>query len=157
MTGNEYTDHTHTTKDVDDCGGVWFFVSEDGEVSSSNLRLTEDVDDDGSCLSVGRAADVGAGVRDATVFNNEHTDENSRLDLLGDDDPSVCVRAHLAAVLVPVDAVRRLRATRSVAHQLDRTVRLYVLRPRHLDCCNIPISDVMSSAQFRENFPYPLI
>jgi len=97
------------------------------------VRTAEDVYDDGSGLSGRRATDVRAGVVELAVLDDQHADEHARLDLLGDDDAAVRVRAHAVVVLVPVDVVRRLRTSGRVAHQLDRTVRLHVLRTGHLD------------------------
>ena len=102
----------------------------------SYIHTVKDVDDNGSGFSVGRATDVRSSVALSTVLDDQHANQHSGLDLLRDDDASVCVRTHLLVVLVPVHAVWWFRSSGGVAHQLDRTVRLDVFGARHLDCCN---------------------
>ena len=97
------------------------------------------MNDDGAGFSVGRAADVGPGVRLLAAPDDQHADQDSRLDLLRDDDAAVGIRSHLVAVLVPVHVVRRIRASRCVARQLDRAGRFHVFRSLHLDCCNTDV------------------
>jgi len=101
----------------------------------SCIHTTKNVDDDASSFAVGRATDVGTGVGDSALFNDEHADQDSGLDLLRNNDAAVRVGSHLATVLVPVHAVRRFRPPGGVAHQLDRTVRFHVFGPGHLDRC----------------------